>query len=244
MRLTFVLPVLCTLGAARAEPPDPGAAIAEKGAEAKEKVVDFTTMKVYPKARRIEIEGEFCLDAGLVEFLIVRKGGKDYESLLSADSKPSDLKVALGLIGLKESKIELEDGLVKSVPEDALENGAVGVMLKWRDRKGAHRSAPEALLIRRNNRKADVPVRPWIFTGSFVAEIEQVGKVFAGDYHRSAAGIWYDPAAVINYSVRAKNPYWDDACGFEVDQARVPPRGTRVLIVLTPWKRPGADTGK
>ena len=45
--------------------------------------------------RRIEISGEICLAEGPIELLACARGGKEYESIITLDCKPSDLQAAL-----------------------------------------------------------------------------------------------------------------------------------------------------
>jgi hypothetical protein len=124
-------------------------------------------------------------------------------------------------------------------------DGGAAILLRWQDKNGAHAEPPETFLIRRDNRKAVPPTAPWVFTGSAVEEILDVGKVFGGDYHKLAIGLWYDPASVVNYSVPSKNPYWCEDCGYEINTKTIPPRGTKVTLVITPWKPAGnKDAGK
>jgi len=199
-------------------------------------VVRFKGLTVYPKQRRIEMAGEFCLERDIVEFLAVTKGGRDYESMLVVEGRPSDLKVALELIGLKPSPIELNKQMLVGVEDASLRNGGVEITLKWKDQDGEQSAPPEAFLIRRDQPKAPPTKSPWVFTGSRIEELPDLGKVFAGDYHKLAIGLWYEPAAVLNYSVPSKNPYWDDDAGYEIDTARIPPRHTAVTLLIAPWE--------
>jgi hypothetical protein len=216
---------------------------AAEAAEAKDgQVVNFKSMTVHTKERRIEIEGKFCLDRDIVEFLVVQTGGRDYESMIEVESQPSQLKVALELIGLKVSPVTMENDLLKDVPENSLRDGGVTITLKWQDKNGAHAEPPETFLIRRDNRKAVPTTAPWVFTGSTIEEITGGGKEFGGDYHKLAVGLWYDPASVVNYSVPSKNPYWCEDCGYEINTKTIPQRGTKVTLVVTPWK-PVANKG-
>jgi hypothetical protein len=198
--------------------------------------VTFPGIRVFPTEKRVEVDANLSLNDGIVEFLMVQKAGKDYESLLITDAKASHLSVALGLIGLKKKEVELtKEGMVKSVPGHALIDGAVSVQLKWEIKGKVRTSTVEDLLIRRSTEKTP-PTAPWIFIGSRIRDLEGVGKVFAGDYEKVLAGVWYDGSAVLNYSVRSRNPYWGDDAGFIVNKDEVPPRGTQVTVIITPWK--------
>jgi len=198
--------------------------------------VTFPGISVFPSEKRVEVDAKLSLDDGIVEFLLVQKAGKDYESLLVTDGKASHLKVALGLLGLMESEDELtKEGMVKSVPGNALIDGAVSVQLKWEVKGKVRTSTVEDLLIRRATKKSP-PTAPWIFNGSRIRDIEGVGKVFAGDYEKALAGVWYDRSAVLNYSVRSRNPYWGDDAGFIVNKDEAPPKDTQVTVIITPWK--------
>jgi hypothetical protein len=198
--------------------------------------ITFPGIRVFPAEKRVEVDTRLSLNEGIIEFLMVQKAGKDYESLLVTEAKASHLKVALGLIGLKKKVVELtKEGMVKSVPGHALIDGAVAIHIKWELKKEKTTSTVEDLLIRRSTKKTP-PTAPWIFTGSRIRDIEGAGKVFGGDYEKVSAGIWYDGSAILNYSVRSRNPYWGDDAGFMVNKDEAPPLGTKITVIITPWK--------
>ncbi|MDP7254731.1 MAG: YdjY domain-containing protein [Planctomycetota bacterium] len=198
--------------------------------------VTFPGIRVFPASKRVEVDAKLSLNDGIIEFLMVQKAGKDYESLLVTDAKASHLNVALGLIGLKKREVELtKDGMVKSVPGYALIDGAVSIQIKWNSKGKKTTSTVEDLMIRRTTKKTP-PAAPWIFTGSRIRDIEGAGKVFGGDYEKVSVGVWYDRSAILNYSVRSRNPYWGDDAGFMVNKDDSPPPGTKVTVIITPWK--------
>jgi len=213
---------------------DAAVPVAPKDAVTKD-VVRFKGLTAYPKKRVIEMAGKFCLERDIVEFLAVTKGGRDYESMLVVDGRPSDLKVALELIGLKPSPVKVHEHMLTGVEDASLQSGGVEITLRWQDKNGKRTAPPETFLIRRDNPKVPPPKSAWVFTGSRVQELPELGKVFAGDYHKLAIGLWYEPTAVINYSVPSRNPYWDDDAGYEIDTNQIPPLHTKVTLVIAPW---------
>ncbi|MDA0837851.1 MAG: YdjY domain-containing protein [Planctomycetota bacterium] len=210
--------------------------LSTSAAEQSSAKVTFPGIRVFPSEKRVEVDAKLSLNEGIIEFLLVQTEGKDYESFLVTEAKASHLNVALGLIGLKKKEVELtKEGMVKSVPGHALIDGAATIQLRWEWRGKKSTSAVEDLWIRRSTKKTPPPA-PWIYVGSRIRDIEGVGKVFGGDYEKVLAGVWYDPSAVLNYSVSARNPYWGDDAGFMVNKDEAPPLGTLITVIITPWK--------
>ena len=52
-------------------------------------------VRLYPKQRRIEMDGKFCLTEGPIELFACARGGKEYESVISLRVKPSVLHLFL-----------------------------------------------------------------------------------------------------------------------------------------------------
>lgn len=75
----------------------------------------------------------------------------------------------------------------------------------------------------------------WAFTGSFFFSNDMPGsEQFAADMEKSLIALFYDPAALLNLTSEAPNPYRDEHAGFEIHGFRLPPKGARVRLILRP----------
>ena len=67
-----------------------------------DEVVDLKGIKIFKKEKKIEVEGSVCINYGILEYFIVAKDGRTYESVFVIDCLPSYLNTALLLIGAKQ----------------------------------------------------------------------------------------------------------------------------------------------
>jgi hypothetical protein len=173
----------------------------------------------------IEATGHVALTDGILEFIAVEPAGRDYESLLTLDCKPSELQFALILIGG-------ESGVL---PQQAKAGEKVGARLQleveWEANGKATRVPIEKLLRDRRTKKAPVDI-PWIFTGSYFAKNFDGRDVFMADQEQAFIALWWSPSALINVSGEYGNPYRGQNQGLEIDQSAVPSKGTLVKLIL------------
>ncbi len=78
----------------------------------------FGTVRYYPESKRIELDGSFNLNRGLLEFLACGQGVNSHESLLSLDVDPTQLNLALILMGLKSQRRPTSDADTGFLPGD------------------------------------------------------------------------------------------------------------------------------
>jgi hypothetical protein len=173
----------------------------------------------------IEATGHVALTDGILEFIAVEPTGRDYESLLTLDCKPSELQFALILIGG-------ESGLL---PQQAKAGEKVGDRLQleveW-ETDGKNKRVPAEKLLRdRRTKKAPVDI-PWIFTGSYFTKNFDGHDVFMADQEQAFIALWWSPSALINVGGEYGNPYRGENQGLEIDQSAVPPKGALVKMIL------------
>jgi hypothetical protein len=219
-------------------------------------VVDLDT-------REMQLEGRVCIERGVLEYVAVAAGGKEYESIFSLRSRPSHVNVALLLAGYQAGDLTPElrgdyspnaDPAATKPPEGAPQGTdppvqywarptteptrvAIEVDVQQRDGTWARRPIEDFLLDRRTEDSPDRLV--WAFTGSFFYRDEDTGlEAYVADVERSVIALWYDPSALLNLGQDVGNPYRGDATGLEVDSAKLPARGTLVRIILRPVSTP------
>jgi len=213
--------------------------------------------------RELQLDGQVCIERGVLEYVAVAAGGKEYESIFSLRCQPSHVNVALLLAGYQAGDLAPElrgdyapdtDPAASQPPEGApqgtdppeqywtkpmAEPTRVIVEVDVRQRDGTWERKPieEFLLDRRTEKSPDRLL--WAFTGSFFYRDESTGlEVFVADVERSLIALWYDPSALLNLGQNLGNPYRGDATGLEVNPAALPDRGTPVRIILRPVSPP------
>ena len=169
------------------------------------------------ESKFIEATGKVALTDGILEFVAVETQGRDYESLLTLDCKPSELKFALLLIGCEA---------------DEKRGSQLAIEVEWQHEGNAKRVPVEQLLLERRTKKSPAKL-PWRFTGSnFVKDPISGREVFQADQEAAFIALWSQPAILINISGDYGNPYRADDQGFEVLKTVAPPKGTPVKLIL------------
>ena len=161
----------------------------------------------------IEAEGKVALTDGILEFIAVQTEGREYESLLTLDCKPSELKFALLLIGCEPGETN-GSSLVVEVESQG------------------KRTPVEQWLIDRRTKKSPAKLT-WRFTGSrFVNDPLSGREVFQADQETAFIALWWQPAILINVVGEFGNPYRAADQGFEVNKSAVPSKGTPVKLIF------------
>lgn len=173
----------------------------------------------------VEATGKVSLTSGILEFIAVEQGGRDYESLFTLECKPSALNFALLLIGCETG----------AVPREVKSGGKVGGRLRleveWQADGKSKRVPLEKLLINRKTKKSPAEL-PWVFTGSkFVKDIEG-REVFLADSEQAFISLWWSPAVLINVAGEFGNPYRADDQGFEANTSAIPAKDTPVKLIF------------
>jgi hypothetical protein len=159
--------------------------------------------------KSVEAAGQVATTNGILEFVAVEKGGRDYESLFTLDCRPSTLKFALLLIGCET-------------------NDSVSIEMEWR----GQRVPVERLLIDRHTKKLPAKL-DWVFTGSYFTKSVLDGKeVFRADEEQAFIALWRQPSVLINMNQEFGNPYRGENQGFEANTKAMPTNGTPVKLIF------------
>lgn len=180
-------------------------------------VVQLPGLRVQSEEKIVTADGRIALTNGILEFLAVEPGGRDYESLLTLTCRPSALKFALLLVGL---------------PEGATNGAALRLDIEWETGGKTNRRPVEALVLDRRTGKSPAGL-PFVFSGSFFGpDLSGTNQIFQADLEQAHIALWWQPAALINLRGAAGNPYRGDDEGFEVNPQLVPPVGTPVKLLF------------
>lgn len=208
------------------------------------------------RSKTIAVDGAICLRKGILEYVAVAEGGKEYESALRLYCRPAHLQQAMLMAGYEVSEVPRAawgdygadaDGERSTDAPAAAEPPAS----YWEKRAGkpeyvcmsvevtgadgvVTRVPVEDLLIDRRTGESPEPLR-WVFTGSY---FDEGGRdrpaVFAADESRSVIALWYDPSCVLNLAEDVGNPYRGEDIGIEAGEGSVPALNTPVRLIIRP----------
>jgi hypothetical protein len=108
---------------------------------------------------------------GVIEYVLVNKGGKAYESVFESAVEPMALLEGLKKIGLKPGKPAREEDDKKFPPE----GDALRIYVEWKDGEKARREPIGAFVLDTATGKP-MGVSDWLFTGSkkgFIPDLER-----------------------------------------------------------------------
>lgn len=167
--------------------------------------------------RTVSFPAELNMDQGLLEYLLVRSGGKTHESLLRTRTEPYHLQLACLLLGLEGSKAPLT---LQGAPE--LPTGdQVEISLRLAD--GRTVSSEQWMMHSIEGARREVPKVSWVFTGSRINN----GN-FAAQAEGSIIAVYHDPAAMIDNA----SPGGETDKIWYVREGATPPVGTPVTVVI------------
>jgi hypothetical protein len=186
------------------------------------------------KDKQVVMQGEVCLTEGPLEMFAVTKGTKEHEAVVSVKTKAYAIHAALLLVGAKSGKT------VEYVPDFKPPSGdKIDIYVFWTDEKGNQRKAKAQDWVRDVKTKKAMDY-PWVFAGSGFYTDEDTKKQFymaeAGDF----ICVSNFPDAMLDVPIRSTDANEDLL--FEAFTENIPPRGTKVTIVLVPEiEKKGAD---
>jgi hypothetical protein len=178
------------------------------------------------KNKQVVMQGEVCLTQGPLEMFAVTKGTKEHEAVVSVNTKAQVIHAALLAVGAKTGKP------VQYVPAYQPPSGdKIEIMVFWTDEKGNQRKAKAQEWVRDVKTKKAMEY-PWVFAGSGFYTDEDTKKQFymaeAGDF----ICVSNFPDAMLDVPTRSTDSNEDLL--FEAFTENIPPRGTKVTIVLVP----------
>jgi hypothetical protein len=208
------------------------------------------------RAREVQIDGEVCIEQGILEYLAVADDGKTYESLFQLHCRPSQLNAALLMAGYVTGEVpralrgDFSSEATTTAParpagapvlvpppkrywDRTTRATGVTIHVDVRQPDGTwRRRSIESFLADRGNNHPPAPLT-WAFTGSFFAQDPATNReVFVADVELSVIALWYDPTALLNLLRDVGNPYRGESNGLEVNRTGLPPVGTPVRLIL------------
>lgn len=199
----------------------------------------------------IALDATVCLERGILEYVAVAAGGKEYESAFRLHCRPAHVQQALLMAGWQPGEVaaEARGDYAEDANPVARPPGAPATAQPpadyWQRGGGPTRVEIDAEIAQADGTWPRQPLEHFlldratggpparlrfVFTGSFFAQRGEESR-FAADVTLCVIALWYDPTALFNVAAQVGNPY-RGAAGLELNPDTVPPRDTRVRLIL------------
>lgn len=185
------------------------------------------------KLREIRFPAKVNMPEGLLEFAVVHLQGKLHESLLLTEISPTNINLAFTLLRYPPSP-ELyalpnnHGGQSNDYPEVSPEiKAAARIMIEveWKDGESVKRF-PINDWLQHTTTTLAMPPGPWVYGGSQIHD----GK-YAAEISGDIAAVFLSGSSIINYP----GPDNRDDTVWVAFPNRVPPEGTDVTVIITPF---------
>ena len=197
------------------------------------KVISRRGARLYPEERRIEVDGEICLDEGPIELLACARGGKEYESIIALDLQPSDLHMFLLALGLKPAPADAGPRF-QGDPEHAPSGDPVNIYVRFETEDGPKTYRSEDLVWNQIDQRLMCRTH-YVFLGSrFVQEPQTGREIYWANRELSVVTVFRDPMSVLDLPLEIGA----DDRAFVVNTDVVPPVGTEVTLIIKPAELP------
>ena len=175
------------------------------------------------RAREVRVDCEAVAADYPLEFLAVVTGTNEYEAVVRSDVKPSDLHLALLLIGLKPGQpVHYSEATHTWFPP---QGPPVDVWFEY-ERQGKRQRVPAYRWLRDVHTKAAPPAFTWVFTGSHT-----VDGVYTADQTGSLVGVINNENSVLDVPDLRSRAI--EARSYERNPDLMPATGSVVTMVLT-----------
>lgn len=228
--------------------------LAMLGEDKEKKVEGDPNILLNKETKIIALPGEFALELGPLEFLVVSRGANArlHETIAAVRAMPRNISLALLACAYTFAGELGEDGKV-NLPKDA------GVMISIQfDFEPAHaKMDPDARFERANepipgvqrktvrvpieyfawNAQTEMMMRraPFAFTGSRFEKDENKRMVFMADVEKSVVAVKLDQNALLNTPLDTRSVDPQHNAGYSVHRHTIPLRGTKCTVILEPW---------
>jgi hypothetical protein len=185
------------------------------------------------KRKAVVVDGEVCLREGLLEMFACPKGTKEHESVVALNCLPEEVHAGLLAAGAKPGTPVKFDPKYEPATGDIID-----IVVLWRDEKGEKHVSKAQQWIK-NVKTEKAMEYGWVFAGSGFWKDEETGK-----QHYQANGgdficVSNFPTATLDLPVESSQANAD--LMFHAFTENIPPRGTKIRVVLIPRKKMAAE---
>jgi hypothetical protein len=213
--------------------PPEAASPAEPGTEQPPPLVRLSpTSQIWLDTRRkaVVVDGQVCLREGPLEMFACPKRTKEHESVVSLNCSAHEVHAALLAAGARPGRP------VQFQPQYQAASGQIiDIYVLWKDARGEKHQVRAQDWVR-NTRTGKALEWDWVFAGSGFWKDEETGK----EYYKADGGdlvcVSNFPSATLDLPVESSQANADLL--FEAFTERIPPRGTKVRVVLWPRADP------
>jgi len=239
--LAVLIPAIWAGPASAEEAPEVDDAVEREDIEDPEALADIGDQKfisrrgarLYPEEKRIEIDGEICLDEGPIELLACARGGKEYETIIALDLQPSDLHMFLLALGLRPAPAD-SGPRFQGDPEHAPSGDPVNIYVRFETEDGPKTYRSEELVWNQIDQRLMCRTH-YVFLGSRFVECPHTGReIYFADREKSVVTVFRDPMSVLDLPLELGA----DDRAFTVNTDVVPPVGTEVTLIIKPAEKP------
>ena len=178
------------------------------------------------KRKAVVVDGQVCLRAGQLEMFACPKGTKEHESVVSLNCLAEEVHAGLLAAGAKPGSP------VSFNPEYKPATGqVVDVYVLWKDAQGNKRQVRAQDWIKHTQTGKPMPY-DWVFAGSGFWKDPETGQ----EHYRANGGdficVSNFPTAMLDLPIESSQANAD--LMFEAFSDNIPPKGTKVRVVLIP----------
>ncbi len=182
-------------------------------------------IKVDLAARRVAVECSAIACPNALEFLCVTEGTNEHESILRTKAKPSQIHLALLMLGLKAGEpVRFSEPANKWLPPQGM---PLQISVEY-EKGGKTVSMPAWKFFREMKDKKVMQPRTWIFVGSKVYNTGQ----YAADITGYVVSIVNFDLSLIDVPMLASSS--NEQLEYEINPDTVPAEGTPVRMILEP----------
>ena len=181
---------------------------------------------------QVLVPGEVAIDVGFLEQVACIRGTREHEALVVVACRPSDVHTALLLLGLEPGRPggwNYSETNVSRVPP---EGDRIRVGVRFVDESGAVQEHPISSWLVGEPGERPFPEQPWIFGGSI---IDEGSGHYRADSSGSLIGLVTFGDEVLGLESVIADSIEVDAAEWQVRTFLVPPPGTPVQLVFSPW---------
>jgi hypothetical protein len=224
----FVIQLLCAFSVillARHLPAEEPKNPADPAAQLKRLTPDCDVW-IDSKNKQVVMQGEVCLTHGPLEMFAVTKGTKEHEAVVAVNTKAFVVHSALLALGAQSGST------VKYEPKFAPPTGTkIEIWVYWTDDKEEQHKARAQDWVKDVKTKKPMTY-PWVFAGSGF----YVDEATKRQYYMAEAGdficVSNFPDAMLDVPIESTSD--NDDLMYEAFTENIPPRGTKVTVVLIP----------
>lgn len=206
-------------------------------------VTPIPGVTVHVNGRRVEIDAIVCIEAGWLEFIACTSNTKEHESLVVVEQQPSGLHTAMLLAGFEAGspgRWTYENHQFELVSPTG---SKVQIDVRYTTTDGEVVEHSVCQWIHDHLGRQPFPCGAWVFGGSaFAPNPPDIGgEHYVADMTGSVIGLATFGDEMIGYSEVISHDSTVQTPEWEAHTRRLPPVGTKVMLIITPFEPRLAD---